>query len=1147
MPRISEKNLISLDNDPDLFNQTKHSVLRVGNFSSKRFNIVLCVLVASVFFFKNKHCTKYKRLILNKKRHYNQRQFGLKFLRQYPRLKTLSDSAIFIALQTIFQFKFRIIVFVNNQKNNIIFSGNSDASNSVFICEDKNRKGFYYILKKPGKYFGFRSFCSKCVQFAYNKKNHFCVPICPKCFESNCSYSGQYKYCDKCNRFFLSKICFNNHITNKTCDNKHKCLKCKKEYIPNKIFPHVCQNNRCDKCYGFHEIGRCFVRTGHELGSNTLSIPIIRKIIYFDIETVQCNDGELKPILLVAYYLCSKTLKFVFRVFNSSNVIKDFIDFLFQYNLVSKKFIFQNYIVMAHNFKGFDGIFIINELHNRMNFKLDVIYDGTKLQTLTIKKINIKFLDSMNFIQTSLRSMSQMFGQKQSKSFFPYALLTPDLINYKAYLPEKKYYEFDQLKEDEQIDFHNFYEKQKRIYGNGKKIFDLKKVLLNYCKQDCIVLANCMEEFRKLVLLKTKFDPFEKDLTLPGVALRDFIFNYLQPHSLSIIPARGYFASSNQSYKALEYIAFRSFQLKTNFQTVKHKLGEYKIGQFQLDGISHEKKLVIQYMGCFFHGCPTCFHFTDYNSFKNTSMKTLYLETKNNEMEIKYLMKTLLPKYTMETIWEHNHELLKKSDYYKSFLKSNYTNTLNSKTDATISERGFFYGGRVNCLKFYLKNRKSHEIRYYDIISLYPYVCKYKSYPKGQPEIIQENFNKSHGFYYGIMKCKLLPPRKLFHPIIPSRINNKLIFTLCRTCAETYQKTNCYHQEEERCLYGEWGTPEVYRSLELGYKLKEIYCVIHYKERFEYENENQSGLFGGYINNWLKEKVQASDYPQWVKSEQDKIDYIESYFQQEGIRLDKNKIKLSPGERSLAKLLLNSVYGKISMGINKPKTIFIDQKDQFVNMMMDDTYDIKYYDIINENRLMINFVRTNAGIETNYKGNPIVGSYVTMWARMILVEVLLILGDRVAYFDTDSIIFTQKPGEYEPLLGDKLGDWSNEIPDGVKILEFVATGPKSYSLKLSNGKSIVKVKGITRNYSNREKISFDSLKKSVFIMTENKSNELTDGIIVTNKLHFCRDKVKSKISNKPMSKKLSFKYTKRVKYSNKNDPFITYPFGYQFD
>src|SRR6266851_1430533 len=109
MPRISEKNLITLDADPNLFKQTKYSILKVGNFSSKRFNIVICVLVASVFFFKNKHCTKYKRLILNKKKHYNQRQFGLKFLNQYPRLKLLNDSAIFIALQSIFQFKFRII------------------------------------------------------------------------------------------------------------------------------------------------------------------------------------------------------------------------------------------------------------------------------------------------------------------------------------------------------------------------------------------------------------------------------------------------------------------------------------------------------------------------------------------------------------------------------------------------------------------------------------------------------------------------------------------------------------------------------------------------------------------------------------------------------------------------------------------------------------------------------------------------------------------------------------------------------------------------------------------------------------------------------------------------------------------------------
>ena len=37
------------------------------------------------------------------------------------------------------------------------------------------------------------------------------------------------------------------------------------------------------------------------------------------------------------------------------------------------------------------------------------------------------------------------------------------------------------------------------------------------------------------------------------------------------------------------------------------------------------------------------------------------------------------------------------------------------------------------------------------------------------------------------------------------------------------------------------------------------------------------------------------------------------------------------------------------------------------------------------------------------------------------------LGQRVLYFDTDSIFFISRPGEYEPKLGDFLGEFTNEI------------------------------------------------------------------------------------------------------------------------
>jgi len=49
----------------------------------------------------------------------------------------------------------------------------------------------------------------------------------------------------------------------------------------------------------------------------------------------------------------------------------------------------------------------------------------------------------------------------------------------------------------------------------------------------------------------------------------------------------------------------------------------------------------------------------------------------------------------------------------------------------------------------------------------------------------------------------------------------------------------------------------------------------------------------------------------YVKSEQDREKFIEDYYNREGIKLDKEKIDKNPGLRALAKLCLNSFWGKV--------------------------------------------------------------------------------------------------------------------------------------------------------------------------------------------------------------------------------------------
>jgi DNA polymerase type B, organellar and viral len=183
----------------------------------------------------------------------------------------------------------------------------------------------------------------------------------------------------------------------------------------------------------------------------------------------------------------------------------------------------------------------------------------------------------------------------------------------------------------------------------------------------------------------------------------------------------------------------------------------------------------------------------------------------------------------------------------------------------------------------------------------YPYINKTGKYPVGHPVRITKNF-KDVSEYFGLVKCSVLPPRSLLHPVIPMRCNGKLTFPLCRTCAEHQLQGTCSHAESERQLNGTWCTPEIEEALAQGYRVTKIEEVWHYEE-------SEAGLFADYINVFLKIKTEASGWPQGVETDQQKNAYVTEFEKIEGIKLDKTKVAKNPGMRALAKLFLNSFWG----------------------------------------------------------------------------------------------------------------------------------------------------------------------------------------------------------------------------------------------
>ena len=93
----------------------------------------------------------------------------------------------------------------------------------------------------------------------------------------------------------------------------------------------------------------------------------------------------------------------------------------------------------------------------------------------------------------------------------------------------------------------------------------------------------------------------------------------------------------------------------------------------------------------------------------------------------------------------------------------------------------------------------------------------------------------------GFITCTIVPPHKLYLPVLPYRCNNKLIFCLCRICVQTCSIGECTHTEDEdQALTGTWVIEEVGLAVEKGYRILEIYEVYEYQVT-QYSPENGEG------------------------------------------------------------------------------------------------------------------------------------------------------------------------------------------------------------------------------------------------------------------------------------------------------------------
>jgi len=146
---------------------------------------------------------------------------------------------------------------------------------------------------------------------------------------------------------------------------------------------------------------------------------------------------------------------------------------------------------------------------------------------------------------------------------------------------------------------------------------------------------------------------------------------------------------------------------------------------------------------------------------------------------------------------------------------------------------------------------------------------------------------------------------------------------------------------------GTWCTPELQEAVNQGYVIQRVYEVWHFSRK-----SNQ--LFSSYVNTFLKIKQEASGWPDWVGKDDDKRQqYLDDYRAHEGISLEANKIEKNPGWRSLAKMMLNSFWGKYGQQGNKSQVEGISEPRRLYDLLDDDSRDLQTLRIMNDKMIEV--------------------------------------------------------------------------------------------------------------------------------------------------------------------------------------------------
>ena len=403
------------------------------------------------------------------------------------------------------------------------------------------------------------------------------------------------------------------------------------------------------------------------------------------------------------------------------------------------------YTFIAHNAKSFDVQFIFKFCIDNA-IKPFCIRNRTKIMFMVIEKYDIRFIDSINFVNGALESFPKTFGLTElQKGYFPHLFNIPANQGYVGPIPAKHYYDPDHMNPGKRSKFLKWY--NERVAENY--VFNFKNELVAYCRSNVDILQCSAITFRDNFLKIGNIDPLQY-ITIASVCMAIYRSKYMPEKTIGVIKD----GMKNETFSKIS-IQWLNWRSNINNVYIQHAMngGEHFIPRVgKVDGFCKTTNTAYEFQGCFWHGCTKCYTADKINPMAQKDMAELQRATVLKNDKIKSLG------YNLIEVYECN---IQKDTTFKKYYKTNDFDVV-----MPLNPRVAFFGGRTNVTKLTYDFKPGEKGRYVDFVSLYLTVNFFKTYPVGHPTKIY-NPKQHDPKWFGFIQCKIKPPRELYHPVLP--------------------------------------------------------------------------------------------------------------------------------------------------------------------------------------------------------------------------------------------------------------------------------------------------------------------------------------------------------------------------------------------